>query len=62
MKDRLDQATLVQPGVSIVGEQAMPERLQLLKQHQSRVEEHPKEVERHLEVISFKVASKEEGS
>jgi len=38
----------------------MPERLQLLKQHQSRVEEHLKEVERHLEVIRFKVASYEQ--
>jgi hypothetical protein len=26
MKDRLDQATLVQPGVSIVGEQAIAQR------------------------------------
>ncbi len=42
------------------GEQTMPERLQLLKQHQSRVEEHLKEVERHLEVIRFKVASYEQ--
>ena len=41
------------------GEQTLPERLQLLKQHQSRVEEHLKEVERHLEVIRFKVASYE---
>jgi DNA-binding transcriptional MerR regulator len=42
------------------GEQTMPERLQLLKQHQSRIEAHLKEVEQHLEVIRFKVASYEE--
>jgi DNA-binding transcriptional MerR regulator len=41
------------------GEHTLPERLQLLKQHQSRVEEHLKEVEHHLEVIGFKVASYE---
>lgn len=41
------------------GEQTQPERLQLLKEHQSRVEEHLKEVEHHLEVIRFKVASYE---
>jgi DNA-binding transcriptional MerR regulator len=39
------------------GKQTAPERLQLLKEHQSRVEKHLKEVERHLEVIRFKVAS-----
>ncbi len=38
------------------GEQTMPERLQLLKQHQSRVEEHLKEVEHHLEAIISKIA------
>jgi DNA-binding transcriptional MerR regulator len=42
------------------GEQTTPERLQLLKEHQSRVEKHLKEVERHLEVIRFKVASYEQ--
>ena len=44
------------------GEQTMPkrQRLQLLKQHQHQeVEEHLKEVERHLEVIRFKVVSYE---
>ena len=38
------------------GEQTIPERLQLLKQHQSRVEEHLKEVEQHLEAITSKIA------
>src|SRR5260370_25716897 len=38
------------------GEQTMSERLQLLKQHQSRVEEHLKEVEHHLEAIISKIA------
>ena len=38
------------------GEQTIPERLQLLKQHQSRVEEHLKEVEQHLETITSKIA------
>ncbi|GLV55050.1 MerR family transcriptional regulator [Dictyobacter sp. S3.2.2.5] len=37
------------------GEETIPERLQLLKQHQRRVEEHLKESERHLEVITFKI-------
>lgn len=38
------------------GGQTMPERLQLLKQHQSRVEQHLKEVEQHLEAITTKIA------
>ncbi|WP_201368707.1 MerR family transcriptional regulator [Ktedonobacter robiniae] len=42
------------------GEQTMPERLQLLKQHQSRVEEHLKEVKHHLEVITFKIVCYEQ--
>jgi DNA-binding transcriptional MerR regulator len=42
------------------GEQTIPERLQLLKQHQSRVEEHVKEVERHLEAITFKITCYEQ--
>lgn len=37
------------------GEETMPERLQLLKQHQCRVEEHLKETRRHLDVITFKI-------
>jgi DNA-binding transcriptional MerR regulator len=42
------------------GEQTVPERLQLLKQHQSRVEQHLKEVEQHLEAISSKIAYHEQ--
>ncbi len=42
------------------GEQTMPERLQLLKHHQRQVEEHLKEVARHLEVITFKIACYEQ--
>ncbi len=42
------------------GEQTMPERLQLLKEHQSQVEEHLKEVKRNLEVITFKIACYEQ--
>jgi DNA-binding transcriptional MerR regulator len=38
------------------GEHTMPARLQLLKQHQGRVEEHLKEVEHHLEAITTKIA------
>ena len=38
------------------GEQTMPARLQLLKQYQSRVEQHLKEVEQHLEAITSKIA------
>jgi DNA-binding transcriptional MerR regulator len=38
------------------GEQTIPERLQLLKQHQSRVEENLKEVAQHLEAITSKIA------
>lgn len=42
------------------GEQTMPERLQLLKQHQSRVEEHMQEVEHHLEAITLKITRYEQ--
>lgn len=38
------------------GEQSMPERLQLLREHQSRVQEHLLEVEQHLEAITSKIA------
>jgi DNA-binding transcriptional MerR regulator len=38
------------------GEQTIPERMQLLRQHQSRVEEHLREVEHHLEAITTKIA------
>jgi DNA-binding transcriptional MerR regulator len=38
------------------GEQTLSERLQLLKRHQSRVEEHLKEVEHHFEAITVKIA------
>jgi DNA-binding transcriptional MerR regulator len=38
------------------GEQTMPERIQLLKQHQGRVEEHLKEVEDYLSAITKKIS------
>ena len=38
------------------GEQTMPERLHLLKEHQSQVEAHLREVEQHLESITAKIA------
>jgi len=38
------------------GEQTMPERLHLLKEHQRRVEGHLREVEQHLEAITAKIA------
>jgi DNA-binding transcriptional MerR regulator len=44
------------------GEHTMPARLQLLKQHQGRVEEHLKEVEQHLEAITTKIAYYEQQS
>jgi DNA-binding transcriptional MerR regulator len=37
------------------GEQTIPERMQLLKQHRSRVEEHLREVEQHLSAITKKI-------
>jgi DNA-binding transcriptional MerR regulator len=42
------------------GEHTMPARLQLLKQHRSRVEEHLHEVEHHLSAITNKIAYYEE--
>jgi DNA-binding transcriptional MerR regulator len=44
------------------GEQTMPERLHLLKEHQSRVEAHLREVEQHLEAITAKIAYYEQQS
>ena len=38
------------------GEQTIPERMQLLKQHRSRVEEHLNEVEHYLSAITAKIA------
>jgi DNA-binding transcriptional MerR regulator len=37
------------------GDQTMPERLQLLKQHRNRVEAHLREEERHLAAITHKI-------
>lgn len=38
------------------GEQTIPARMQLLKQHRSRVEAHLNEVEHHLSAITAKIA------
>lgn len=37
------------------GQQTMPERIQLLKQHRDHVEEHLREVEQHLTAINTKI-------
>jgi DNA-binding transcriptional MerR regulator len=42
------------------GEHTLSARLQLLKQHRSRVEEHPSEVQHHLSAITTKIAYYEE--
>src|SRR5579883_1959789 len=43
-----------------LGEQTVPERLHLLRQHQRQVEQHLKEVEQHLEAITAKLACYEQ--
>src|SRR5579883_1371790 len=43
-----------------LGGQTMPERLQLLKQHQRQVEQRLKEIEQHLEAISAKISCYEQ--
>lgn len=42
------------------GEQTIPARLQLLKQHRSQVEEHLRETGHHLSAITHKIAFYEE--
>src|ERR1700712_1041024 len=44
------------------GEETMPERMQLLQQHRSRVEEHQREVAQHVAAITAKIAYYEQRS